>query len=179
MFQFLVVDKNGNVKSSNMKVITIDNLYKRCGFKKLDDFSCKCEWKLNLNYNEVTYCSVWGRENGKSNMVNKFELPPPIDKKLLFGSFIILYTNVSIQNTKSDEEWQSVSSNILSINKDKWDEIYNHLYGGFEDIEKSDSVSDEEINEEDELEYTKDGYIKDGFIVDDDSELEEEEYLPM
>lgn len=182
MYIFLLVDKFGNMKSSQMKTINLDNLYKRCGFKKLDDFGCKCEWKLNIETDKTTYCSIWGRENGKSNMVNKFELPPPIDKKLLYGSFIILYSNVSIKHINTEDEWNNNSSYIISITKEKWDEIFNHLYGGFEDIDNTDSVtSDEDIDyDENDVEYTNDGYEKDGFVVDDDdSELEEEEYLPM
>lgn len=182
MYTFLVVDKSGNMKSSQMKTITIDNLYKRCGFKKLDDFGCKCEWQLDIDTDKTTYCSIWGRENGKSNMVNKFELPPPIDKKLLFGSFIILYSTTSLKNTNTDDDWVKHSSDILSINIEKWDQIFNHLYGGFEDIDNSDTTSDEDNDDnlESDIEYTNDGYIKDGFVVDDnDSELEEEEYIPV
>ena len=50
--------------------------------------------------------------------------------------------------------------------------MYEHLFGGFDDIENE----DEDIDEEDELKdipkemKTKGGYLKDGFVVDTNSE---------
>jgi hypothetical protein len=68
-----------------------------------------------------------------------------------------------------------------------WDKIYEHLFGGFEDLNDTEDESDDENDEYNELEKTKSGYAKDNFVVDDEedmdddyeceSELDEEEYI--
>jgi hypothetical protein len=55
------------------------------------------------------------------------------------------------------------------LTKDKWNKIYEYLFGGFESLVANE---DEDDDEEDELESlpknrkTRDGYLKDGFVVD-------------
>ena len=58
-----------------------------------------------------------------------------------------------------------------NLTSGEWNRIYDHLYGGFEDIGDEDS---EESDDEDEgLPKTKSGYMKDDFIVDDDDDGDE------
>jgi hypothetical protein len=61
---------------------------------------------------------------------------------------------------------------VSNLNETEWEQIYEFLYGGFEDIEDSE---EEEESEEDDIPRTKSGYAKDGFIVDDDEEDGDEE----
>jgi len=73
------------------------------------------------------------------------------------------------------------------LHQEEWEQYYEHLFGGFEDLTQS---AKEDENEEDELANvpdemkTSEGYLKDGFVVDDDddeecndSELSYEEYI--
>ena len=71
---------------------------------------------------------------------------------------------------------------MIDLEISDWEEIYEYLFGGFEDIGSEDSEDD--VDTEDELEnikqktgvvvkQTKQGYAKDGFIVDDDEEDED------
>jgi hypothetical protein len=97
--------------------------------------------------------------NGKANMVNKYEFPPPIDNTLFFGNCVIV--------NKLDNE-------VVSLTCKEWESIYEYLYGGFEDIgnEDSDDYSEDD-DEDDGKPRTKSGYVKDGFVVDDDEISEE------
>lgn len=65
---------------------------------------------------------------------------------------------------------------MTDISVKEFEDMMEHLYGGFEDVNSEDD--DAESSEEDtDLPKTKDGYAKDGFIVDSDegSEGGEEE----
>ncbi len=60
-----------------------------------------------------------------------------------------------------------------NISVDDWNKIYEHLFGGFEDL-GSEEESEEESEED--LPRTKEGYVIDDFVVPDD-ELSEEDYV--
>jgi hypothetical protein len=67
------------------------------------------------------------------------------------------------------------NDNVVNLTVEDWDNLYEKLFGGFEDLEQEDSYSDEE--EIPEHLQTKEGYSKEGgFIVSDDEE--DEEYIP-
>ena len=88
---------------------------------------------------------------------------------LYFGSFMLIMHK---------EEDNFENENLLNLTIEKWEESYEKLCGGFEDLGEEDSYSSEEEIDPDML--TKEGYSKeDGFVVDDDDdeevELEEEQ----
>ena len=62
---------------------------------------------------------------------------------------------------------------LKDLTKGNWKEIYDVLYGGFEDLE--DDEEEEEEEEVDPKQLTKQGYLKDDFIVDDEEGDEEDE----
>jgi hypothetical protein len=106
--------------------------------------------------------SLYGKTTGRATQENKYELPPPLDNTLFFGSIILI-------NKDENGEYKSISEK-------EWDAVYEALYGGFEDIGDEDSEEEEDAEDEyDDLEKTKSGYAKDGFIVDDDSEMDEDD----
>ena len=170
MIAILLIKKNGDIESQEYKNLKKDDLYKKCNYRKVDDFEQQSSWKVKMNGKSVRVC-VYGKNVGKSNMVNKFEFPPPIDTKLLYGTLAIT---------------KEIDDTLVSITEDEWLKIYEKIYGGFEDLDAS--AADDE-NEEDELDNvdpdmkTKTGYLKDDFVVDDgtiskkstSSEEEEEE----
>ena len=76
------------------------------------------------------------------------------------------------------------TGNAVDLEEDDWEEIYEFLFGGFEDLDSDDSDDDEDVDTEEELDtiqkttgtvvkQTKQGYAKDGFIVDDDEVSDE------
>ena len=68
------------------------------------------------------------------------------------------------------------NENVSSDFDDKeWLKLYEHLFGGFEDLGDEDSFSEEE-DIPDELK-TKHGYMKDGFVVSSSDADDDEDYV--
>lgn len=158
MITIILIKKNGDLEEKNVKKIDKTQIYKFCNYKSDKDFSC-----LHSYTNKSACYEIYGKTSGKANHENKYELPPPIDEQLFFGSLVIL--------KKSNDEY-------CDLSMEEWEKTYEDLFGGFEDIEDSENEErsmDSEIYEDED--YTNEGYLKDGFVIDDD-ELEEEEYLP-
>ena len=159
----LVVDKTGTIKEVSLKTYAESDLYKKAGFKTADDFKCRTKWDIDDLYGKEFHISVFGKLTGRANQENKYDFPPPIDSTLMFGNCVL------VNKTKEGEP--------ASINEDEWETIYEHLFGGFEDLGDKDSDDeDDEDDEDDDLPRTKSGYVKDDFVVDDDEEEEDDDY---
>jgi hypothetical protein len=159
----IIVDKTGVLKETIVKDYKEAELFKKCGFKKGDDFVKQTTWSsLKINGNKYSV-DLYGKTEGKANTENKYDFPPPVDNTLFFGFCAIVCKN---------EE-----SKLISLTIELWDKMYEKLFGGFENLADT-CVADEE--EEDELanisqqKKTKQGYLKDGFVVDSDAEDDEE-----
>ena len=158
----IIVERLGALKILSIKDYKQEELYKKCGFKKAEDFNKQTEW--NVTYDGKKYCiQVFAKADGRSNSENKYDFPPPIDTKLFFGSCAI------VAQMKKDKEKDNNGKMYVNLTLPLWNKIYEKLFGGFEDLSKT-AKEDEE--EEDELENipkekkTKQGYLKDGFVVD-------------
>ena len=154
----LIIEKTGNIKTLCIKEYKEEELYKKCGFTKADDFMKQTEWTKKVE--NVSYTiSVFGKTKGKANYENKYEFPPPIDKHLFFGSCAIV--------CKKNKEYCSISLEL-------WKKIYEALFGGFEDLSKNAKEDEEELDELENIpkhKKTKNGgYLKDGFVVDSEEE---------
>jgi hypothetical protein len=164
----IIVEKVGTLKSLSIKDFKVEDLFKKCGFKKGDDFLKQTEW--NAKYDAKKYfIEVYAKIDGRPNSENKYDFPPPIDQKLFYGSCAIL------AYIKKDDG----SKNYTDLTLQLWNKIYEKLFGGFEDLA---ATAEEDENEEDELanvpknKKTKNGYLKDGFVVDSsDTEESNEE----
>ena len=156
----LIIEKNGNIKESNVKSLDESTLYKKAGFKTEEGFKAHTTWDIEVNSTKYSI-SLYGKTAGRANQENKYELPPPLDNTLFFGSCILV-------NKDETGEYKSICEK-------EWDAVYEALYGGFEDIGHEDSEEEDIEDEYDDLEKTKSGYAKDGFIVDDDSEMDEDD----
>lgn len=158
----LIINKFGKVKELNVKKFDESDLFRKAGFKTADGFERHHQWDVEIN-NEKMALSVYGKTAGRAGQENKYEMPPPIDNTLFFGSLVLVCMNTN------DE--------VMSIESKKWDKIYEALYGGFEDIGSNDDDEDSELEDEDEaLPKTKSGYAKDGFVVDDEEDDDEADY---
>ena len=154
----IIVEKGGSLKVLAVKDFKLDELYKKCGFKKGEDFVKQVEW--NAKYDGKKYfVEVYAKTDGRPNSENKYDFPPPIDTTLFFGNCAIL-----AYLKKSDG-----SAEYVSLSLPLWNKIYEKLFGGFEDLA---ATAAEDEAEEDELanvpkeKKTKQGYLKDGFVVD-------------
>jgi hypothetical protein len=160
----IIVDKLGELKTLNVKDYKEDELFKKCGFKKADDFVLQVEWPVKLEGKKY-FVSMYGKLEGKAGMENKYDFPPPVDKQLYFGSCALVCL--------LKEDTNKVLTNLTI---DLWKKIYEKLFGGFEDLA---ITCCEDDDEEDELKGVpknmktkKGGYLKDGFVVDSDVEEE-------
>ena len=161
----IIVERLGALKLLSIKDFKEEELFKKCGFKKSEDFVKHVEWKVKCD--GISYIiNVFAKTEGRPNSENKYDFPPPIDTKLFFGSCAIVASTIN-------EAGKKVFTNLsLAL----WNKIYEKLFGGFEDL----GITDEDENEVDELanvskdKKTKHGYLKDGFIVDS-SDADEED----
>uniref|UniRef100_A0A6C0LXZ9 Uncharacterized protein n=1 Tax=viral metagenome TaxID=1070528 RepID=A0A6C0LXZ9_9ZZZZ len=148
----ILIDKKSTLTEYNIKNFNIDNLYKKCGFKSTNDFMCRATWEITL-YDELHKVYLYGKKIGRAGSENKYDFPPPVDNELFFGTMIMVMENQSQE--------------YVNLTLEQWAQIYNDLFGGFDDI------GSEDENEIDELENvpqelkTKQGYLKDDFVVDD------------
>lgn len=153
----LIIEKTGTVKETTIKSFDETELYKKAGFKTVEGFKCHTTWDIEELDGKSYSISVYGKTSGRANQENKYEFPPPIDNILFFGSCVIINKQAEIPT---------------SITSKEWDKIYDHLYGGFEDLGEEDS--EEESEDDDDIPRTKSGYAKDGFVVDDNDDDDEE-----
>lgn len=164
--KIIIIKKNGDVEEKNVKEFCFDNVYKYCGYKNNNDFEKIHQFIIQKN-NKTEMYNLYGKTNGRANYENKYDLPPPVDNKLFFGTLAV----VRVEMVENEIEM------INDLTLSKWEKVYEDLFGGFEDITGDDSERSEDTEIYSDDEYTKEGYLKDDFIVDDD-ELEEEEYQP-
>jgi hypothetical protein len=162
----IIVEKQGTLKSLSIKDYKEEELFKKCGFKKADNFIKHAEWNLKFENNKYIL-KVFGKIEGRPGGENKYDFPPPIDNTLFFGNCAIV---ASIKNNNIVKE--------TDLSLVMWNKMYEKLFGGFEDLVAT-AIEDEE--EEDELEAipqkfkTKQGYLKDGFVVDGSEDEDEDE----
>jgi hypothetical protein len=157
----VLVEKTGELKELNVKDYKEDELFKKCGFKKADGFAKQTEWNVKLNGQKYSIM-MFGKDDGKANMENKYDFPPPVDKKLLFGCCVL------VGQLRDD----SGAKSLFSMTSDLWTKLYEKLFGGFEDLVATNDVDDDEEDELDLVPKSKKtkatGYLKDGFVVEDD-----------
>tara|TARA_B100000424_G_scaffold269735_1_gene267347 strand:- start:1707 stop:2258 length:552 start_codon:yes stop_codon:yes gene_type:complete len=178
MVDAVIVEKTGELKQT--KFTLEEELYKKCKFRKNEDFSLRNTWDSKNSKFPFSSVSLYSKNKGKANTENKYDFPPPVDNELYFGSCILVAKNET--------------GEFIDLTIEAWESFYEFLFGGFENL---DSTALEDENEEDELDQipsdmkTKTGYLKDDFVVEDDevviegdysseeemSELEFEEYV--
>ncbi len=163
----IIVDKGGSLKTLTVKDYKVEELYKKCGFKKSEGFTLQVEWPVKLE-GQRYLIQMYGKLDGKANMENKYDFPPPVDKNLYFGSCALVGMIRDDSNNRAH----------INLSVELWNKIYEKLFGGFENLALT---CNEDEEEEDELENIpknmktkKGGYLKDGFVVDS-SDAEEDE----
>jgi len=167
MTSIIIIDKTGTLKTLNVKDYKEEDLYKKCGFKKPDNFTKQTEWSIKLEGQKYSV-AVYAKTEGKANMENKYDFPPPIDSTLFFGSCAVV-SQIKGANNKYT---------LFSLTIPIWNKIYEKLFGGFEDLAATAAEDEFEADELDDVPSNKKtkngGYLKDGFVVDDDVDDDED-----
>lgn len=166
MVNIVIVEKTGTCVDKHVNYLKLDDLYKKCNYRKNIDFEKIHTFKVHDHY-----VHLYGKQSGKANQENKFEFPPPIDTKLFFGNMALIKTN---EETIED-------TNMTDYSATEWNTDYETLMGGFEDIGSESSTESDELDDYPDEDKTKEGYLKDGFVVQDviedstDSDYDEQE----
>jgi hypothetical protein len=166
MVKAVIIDKNSNKKESALNYDYAE-FYKKCNYRNNNNFDVRHTWEFK-EQGETYYISVFAKDKGRANSENKYDLPPPIDSTLYYGTILIVktFTNGSFEK-----------DNLDNLTLEQWEKCYEKLFGGFESLGEDDSEEIDELDEISDSEKTKEGYHKDGFVVDDDDE-EDEDYIP-
>ena len=154
----IIVERLGSLKLLSIKDFKQEELFKKCGFKKAEDFNKQTEWTVKYDGKKY-FIQVFAKSEGRANSENKYDFPPPIDTKLFYGSCAI------VGQVKKDDG----SKCYVNLSLVLWNKIYEKLFGGFEDLVATAKEDDEEEDELDNVpkeKKTKQGYLKDGFVVD-------------
>mgnify|MGYP001377551761 CR=1 FL=1 len=115
--KIVIVEKTGIVKTQNVKNFEIDNLYKKCLFRKADDFSKRHTWTVKIG-NKTYNVSLYAKTKGKATTENKYDLPPPIDSTMYYGSMAI----VNFDKKDGDE------TDAVDFTSEEWDKIYEKFF---------------------------------------------------
>jgi hypothetical protein len=159
----IVVERNGELRASEINEYSQLELAKKCKFKTSSGFEVRAEWAYSGSGSDVDkfVVELWAREHGTAGQENKYEFPPPVDTILFFGACALVAKDATPQH------------NVIPLTLERWDKMYTFLFGGFDTLANCD---DDDDYEEDELDSvpssnkTKDGYLKDGFVVDEGDE---------
>jgi len=149
----IIIDKNGIIKEMNIKEYKESELFKKANFKSSEGFLLQTTWNVNVEKKKYQI-SVYGKTNGKAGQENKYEFPPPIDSVLFFGGCVL--TNKKENDT------------ITDLRISEWNEIYDKLMNGFEDLDDNDEDNDPDEDLIDGMKIGKEGYALDDFVVDED-----------
>jgi hypothetical protein len=154
----IIVERLGSLKVLSVKDFKLEEVFKKCGFKKAEDFNKQTEWSVKVNGTKYII-QLYAKTEGRANSENKYDFPPPVDTKLFYGSCALLG---QIKNSDGTKTLTNLSLNI-------WEKIYKKFFGGFEDLvvtAKEDEEEEDELANIPKEKKTKDGYLKDGFVVD-------------
>ena len=173
----VLIETNGTIKTLKTKEVSEETLYKKCGFRVSDDFTCRHTWQVKLKGETEPYIiALWAKKTGKANFENKYDFPPPVDKELYFGTCALVRTSAAGTSASaagasaagaSAAGASASASTFLDLTKETWLKIYEQLFGGFEDLGEEDEFSEDELANVDPALLTSHGYLKDDFVVSD------------
>lgn len=162
MTTVLLVEKLGNLKPLKIKDFQEADFYKKCGYKSPANFQKQHTWKVRIQGTTYFVDLFAKRDVNHSIGENKYEFPPPVDSVLFFGTCLLTaYTKPLGRLSEPPDR--------VCLTVDLWKQMYDKLYGGFENLA---DTAETDANEIDELENvpkhkkTKEGYLKDGFVVE-------------
>ena len=136
--EVIIVERIGTLKMLSIKDFKQEELYKKCGFKKAEDFNKQTEWSVKLNGTKYII-HLYAKTEGRANSENKYDFPPPVDTTLFYGSCALVGYIKTNDGTKM----------LTNVSVALWNKIYEKLFGGFEDLA---ATAKEDEEEEDELE---------------------------
>ena len=131
------------------------SLCKSCNFKSDKHFKRRHTWKYksrfwessnNVFADRIDCISLFAKDNGRSTSINKYDLPPPLDNEIYYGS-MCLVKHPEMDELTADDFMKKKC--FYDLREDEWEKVYEWLFGGFEELGEEDS--EEEDDEEDNI----------------------------
>lgn len=143
MAYIVIIDKNTDKKSIKVNDFDLKSLHKLLKNKnKISNFNKLYVWDFDDEKVEV-----YGYNDGIEKNINRLEFPNlPLSEKLYYDELIFIT--------------RDLDNKVTDFKEDDFDEFYDCIFDGFEDIEDTDNFSDLPENDE----YISDG----GFVVLDE-----------
>ncbi len=174
MVQILIIDKLGTINYSTIS--NINELYKKCGFRKTEDFIMIHTWTCNTDKN-ITI-ELWGRIVGKGAVKNIYNFPNLVEKNI-YGNCALIAKNSNYIDL-TIEFWEDYC-NMSSLNKitDLSDQIED-LSNEVEELKKLSLNTDKVVSDDssDDISYSDETCSESSDEEDAyNSELKPESYI--
>jgi hypothetical protein len=120
----IIIEKQGTEKILNIKKFAKEELFKKCGFKKSEDFILINNWETNDDY----IIELYGKTSGKQNNININEFTQYANLPQLYGNALLTMRNkneLTEYISLNLEYWNKFKENIRpkSINTVQLEEI--------------------------------------------------------
>ena len=93
--------------------------------------SRECDFTYKPEQEDITI-SIFCFTDGKERQINKYELPPPIDSEIYYGTMYAL---------------AHADNKLINMDLDLFNKFYENSFEGFEDLDSQDSWSEEDDDE--------------------------------
>ena len=110
MSTYIKFSSNNDYTLHNSKIIETDSLYKKCGFKKEDNFI-----KLFTYNSDNNILEFWGRTKGDSKNINTYNLAHYNFNDKIYGKFLCLIKNEDKYISFNEEYFKNIDSKIYDI----------------------------------------------------------------
>lgn len=132
MIETLNILKDSSLKLKTINLTEIpDNLFKKCSFRKNDNFINI----FNINYKNYIF-EVWGKNKGKDNQINNFNFTKYFSNKI-YGDCVVLLKNNSY-----------INFDLLIWQKLFEEEVTNNESSSEDEEDDNDNYNSIELNEE-------------------------------
>ena len=115
----VIVEKSGELKSLTIKEFKVEELYKKCSFKTESNFAVQTQWTVGSH----TY-TVYGKKEGKSNSINKYELLKLIAEVYKKEIEIIPEDKIVIDRSLNSERFRGATGYSVK----PWKELIKDMY---------------------------------------------------
>jgi len=139
MVKFIIISNSQNILCEELDEVTLKNIHDLLqNNRKQKDLKKVYTWDFDEDKIEI-----YGYINGNEKNINKLELPEPIENNLYYNELIFFSLNEN--------------NEYIDLNEDDFEDFYDMIFGGFDDIDSDDSGDN----------FADDEYEDDGFIVFD------------
>jgi hypothetical protein len=110
MVLFLKIEKDGSIKEE--QITAIDELYKKCNFRKAEGFNKICEF-----IDGSTKIELWGRTSGRINIKNTYDFPEKVNSSIYGICGLVAFINNKLVDLTSSQ-WENVNVNVEDSEND-------------------------------------------------------------